>query len=60
MIKHTGERPYMCFYCEVAYTRKEKLREHCIEEHEMNVEEFLAKWETKYALKRGAQAKKTQ
>ncbi len=53
VIIHTGEKPFTCFYCDIAYSRKEKLRDHCVKVHELTRDEFKAKAHAAFGLPRG-------
>ena len=39
---HTGEKPFACFFCTAAYTRKSHLKVHCKTNHHMEDREFEA------------------
>ena len=43
LLKHTDLRPYKCFYCDYACSRKDALKSHCHRKHEMDGAEFDAK-----------------
>ncbi|CAL4063561.1 unnamed protein product [Meganyctiphanes norvegica] len=40
--KHTGERPFLCHFCNYASTRKSHLKTHMIKVHADRVSEFMA------------------
>ncbi len=58
LVVHTGEKPFHCFYCDSAYSYKEKLRSHCITAHEMTPEEFKAKARSAFGRPLGRPPKK--
>ncbi|KAH3894107.1 zinc finger protein 236-like isoform X2 [Dreissena polymorpha] len=41
MLKHTGNKPYMCVICSKPYTRKYVLRNHIMKEHQLQGKELL-------------------
>lgn len=38
---HTGEKPFVCFYCPLSYHYKHHLERHCIKKHGMTKSHFV-------------------